>query len=106
VAYLFKARTVEPEQEPLLANSSETTFVSKQRLGKHVPAATGTHAIIEVLLETVFSTRSVKRGISQEKHYVSSTKRSQQRLFGEIFAVYSENHMKHKKALCGQNAEF
>jgi hypothetical protein len=29
-----------------------------QRLGKHVPAVTDTHATIEILLETVFSTRS------------------------------------------------
>jgi hypothetical protein len=34
--------------------------VSRQRLGKHVPAVTDTHATIEVLLETVFSTRSVQ----------------------------------------------
>jgi hypothetical protein len=27
VTYLFKARTVEPEKQPLLANSSETTFL-------------------------------------------------------------------------------
>jgi hypothetical protein len=57
VAYLLKARTVEPEKQPLLANGFETTFISRQRLGKHVPAATDTHATIEVLLETVFSTR-------------------------------------------------
>jgi hypothetical protein len=31
VAYLLKARTVESEKQPLLANSSETTFVSRQR---------------------------------------------------------------------------
>jgi hypothetical protein len=30
VAYLFKARTVEPEKQLLLANSSETTFISRQ----------------------------------------------------------------------------
>jgi hypothetical protein len=66
IAYLLKARTVEPEKQPLLANSSETTFVSRQRLGKHVPAATGTHATIEVLLETVFSTRSVQRGYKED----------------------------------------
>jgi hypothetical protein len=29
VAYLLKARTVEPEKQPLLANGSETTFVSR-----------------------------------------------------------------------------
>jgi hypothetical protein len=27
-AYLLKARTVQPEKQPLLANDSETTFVS------------------------------------------------------------------------------
>jgi hypothetical protein len=31
LAYLLKARTVEPEKEPLLANGSETKFVSRQR---------------------------------------------------------------------------
>jgi hypothetical protein len=44
VAYLLKARTVEPEKQPLLANGSETTFVSRQRLCKQVSAATDTHA--------------------------------------------------------------
>jgi hypothetical protein len=68
VAYLLKARTVEPEKQSLLANGSETIFVSRQlqwnngttsvakrqilneqesmaatkeRLGKQIPAATG-----------------------------------------------------------------
>jgi hypothetical protein len=54
VAYLFRARTVKSEKQPLLANGSETTSVSRQRLGKHVPVATDTHATIEILLETVF----------------------------------------------------
>jgi hypothetical protein len=63
MVYLLKARTVEPEKQPLLANGSETTFVCRQRLGKHVPAATDT---IEILLETVFSTRSVQRGYKEE----------------------------------------
>jgi hypothetical protein len=31
VAYLLKARTGEPKKQPLLANGSETTFVSRQR---------------------------------------------------------------------------
>jgi hypothetical protein len=53
-----KARTMEPEKQPLLTNGYET-FVSMQQLGKHVPAETDTHATIEVLLETVFSTRSL-----------------------------------------------
>jgi hypothetical protein len=29
-AYLLKARIVEPEKQPLLANGSETSFVSRQ----------------------------------------------------------------------------
>jgi hypothetical protein len=31
VAYLLKARTVQPEKQPLLENGSETTSVSRQR---------------------------------------------------------------------------
>jgi hypothetical protein len=27
-------------------------------------------------------------------------------LFGETVAVYCENHMEHRDALCGQNAEY
>jgi hypothetical protein len=38
-----------------------------ERLGKNVPAATDTHATIEVLLKTVFSTRSVQRGYKDDK---------------------------------------
>jgi hypothetical protein len=52
---------VEPEKQSLLANGSERTFVSRQRLGKHVPAGTNKHATIVVLLETVFSVRFVQR---------------------------------------------
>jgi hypothetical protein len=36
--------------------------VSMQRIGKHVPAAMNTHAIIQLLLETVFYIRPVQRG--------------------------------------------
>jgi hypothetical protein len=50
----------------LLANDSETAFVSKQRLGKHVPAATDVHATIQVLLETGISTRSVETGYKED----------------------------------------
>jgi hypothetical protein len=57
--FLFKGRTVEPEKQPLLANGSETTFVSRQRLRKHVPAATDKLATIEVLLGEVFFVLSV-----------------------------------------------
>jgi hypothetical protein len=41
VAYLLKARTVEPEKQKLLRNDSKrsecTRTVSRERLGKHVP---------------------------------------------------------------------
>jgi hypothetical protein len=40
--------------------------VSRQRIGKHVSAATNTHAIFELLLKTVFSTRSVQRGYKED----------------------------------------
>jgi hypothetical protein len=66
VVYLLKARTVEPEKQPLLANSLERTFVSRQRLGIHVPAATDKHATKEALLKTVFSTRSVQWGYKED----------------------------------------
>jgi hypothetical protein len=78
VAYLLKARNVEPEKEPLLANGFETTLVSRQRLDKHVPAATDSHATIEVLLGTVFSSPSVQRGYREDKwgNRVSSVQES------------------------------
>jgi hypothetical protein len=62
----FKASTVEPEKCPLLANGPETTFASRQQLGKHVPATKGNHATIEVVLETEFSIRSVQRGYKED----------------------------------------
>jgi hypothetical protein len=40
VACLLRGRTVEREKHPLLANGSKTTFVSGQRLGKHIPMET------------------------------------------------------------------
>jgi hypothetical protein len=66
VTYLLKARTVEPEKQPLLGNGYETTFIPRQRLGKHVPATADTHATIKVMLETAFSTRSVQRGYKED----------------------------------------
>jgi hypothetical protein len=70
VAYLLKTGTVEPEKQPLLGNDrviiKYTRAVSRQLLGKHVLAATETYAIIEVRLETVFSTRSVQRGYKED----------------------------------------
>jgi hypothetical protein len=38
---------------------TEETSIARQRLGKHFPAATNTQATIEVMLETMFSIRSV-----------------------------------------------
>jgi hypothetical protein len=66
VAYLLKARSVEPGKRPLLANGSEPTFVSRQSLGKHVTVATDTHATVEVLVGTMFSTRSVPMSYKEE----------------------------------------
>jgi hypothetical protein len=63
---VLTARIVEPEKQPLQGNASETAFVSRQRLGKHVPAAAGMLATIEVLLEKVFSTRFVQRGYKED----------------------------------------
>jgi hypothetical protein len=40
--------------------------ISRKRIGKRVPAATNIHAIIELLLEMVFSTRSVQRGYKED----------------------------------------
>jgi hypothetical protein len=62
---MLEVRTVEPEEQPLLANDSET-IVSRQRLGNHVPAATDTHATIGALLETVFYTRPVQKGYKED----------------------------------------
>jgi hypothetical protein len=40
--------------------------VSRQRISKHVPAATNTNTTIKLLLETVFSTRSVQYGYKED----------------------------------------
>jgi hypothetical protein len=47
-------------------NGSETAFISRQQLGKHITATTDTHATIEALLEMVFSTRSIQRGYNED----------------------------------------
>jgi hypothetical protein len=49
VTYRLKARSSEREE----------TAVARERLGKHIPAATDTHATIEESFETVFSVLSV-----------------------------------------------
>jgi hypothetical protein len=78
VVYLLKVRTVELEKQPFPANGSETTFVSRHRFDKHVPATTDKHATIEVLLETVFSTQSVQMGYKEDNwgNRVSSVRKS------------------------------
>jgi hypothetical protein len=40
--------------------------ISRQQLGKYVPAATDTHATIGVLLKILSSTRSVQRGYKED----------------------------------------
>jgi hypothetical protein len=40
--------------------------VSRQRIGKQVPAATSTNRTIELLLDTVFSTESVQTGYKED----------------------------------------
>jgi hypothetical protein len=60
VAYLLKTRTVEPEKQPLLATGSETTFVSRQRHGKHVPAASDTHTTKRYVGNGVFYSACAK----------------------------------------------
>jgi hypothetical protein len=42
---------------------------------------------------------------SQETHYASATETNRLMQFGEVIAVYCENHMEHINTLCGQNAE-
>jgi hypothetical protein len=53
-----------------------TIFFSMQRLSKLVSAATGTHATIEVLMETMFSIRLVQRGYKEGNE--SRTARTQE----------------------------
>jgi sarcosine oxidase delta subunit len=40
--------------------------VSRQRIGKHVSAVTNMSTIIDILLETVFYTRSVQSGYKED----------------------------------------
>jgi hypothetical protein len=42
---------------------------------------------------------------SQETHYISTTKLSRLMLFGEIIAIYCENHTEHTNTLFGQNVK-
>jgi hypothetical protein len=40
--------------------------VSKQWIGKHIPAATNLHTTIQLLLETVYATWSVQSGYKED----------------------------------------
>jgi hypothetical protein len=40
--------------------------ISRQRIGKHVPIATNTNKTMELMLETVFPTRSVQSGYKED----------------------------------------
>jgi hypothetical protein len=46
---------------------SQKTSVARQRLGKHVPAATNREAAIGILLDTMFSIRSVQIGYKRRE---------------------------------------
>jgi hypothetical protein len=41
-------------------------FVSRQRIGKLVPTATNTHTTTQLMFESVFSIRSVRRGYKED----------------------------------------
>jgi hypothetical protein len=43
--------------------------ISRQRIHKYVPAATNTYTTIELLLETVFSNRSVQGGYKEDNWF-------------------------------------
>jgi hypothetical protein len=62
---ISKARIVE----------SEETAVTRQRLGKHIPAATNTHATMEELLDMVFSVQSVLMLYNNDDYAVFNTGR-------------------------------
>jgi hypothetical protein len=81
---------VEPEKQSLLEYGSEATFVSKQWLGKNVPAAKNTHSTIMVcwkrcfliglrkgvIRKTIGATMSVQYG-SEEKRQLEGSRRSE-----------------------------
>jgi hypothetical protein len=84
VVYLLKARIVEAENQPLLANGSETTFVSRQRLCKHVPAPKDKHATIEVLLRRCLLLSPCK-GVKREKTWANKSV-----LYGRLWRKYKK----------------
>jgi hypothetical protein len=74
VAYLLKARTVESEKQPLLANGSEITFVSRQR-SQAGSLGNSPRATIEILFEGWLSTRSVQRSYMEDDWSTNSESR-------------------------------
>jgi hypothetical protein len=46
---------------------AEETSITRQRLGKHIPGATNMQLKIDVLLETMFSVRSVQSGYKRRE---------------------------------------
>jgi hypothetical protein len=72
VTFLASAHTGEKLWESHSCRSGERSCmkmcsaVLRQLFGKHVPAVTDTHATIEVLLETGFSTQFVPRSYKEE----------------------------------------
>jgi hypothetical protein len=62
VTWRLKAGIVEPEK----------TSITRQRLGKQVPAATDTQATAEELLEMMFPIRSVQSGYKEELSWESA----------------------------------
>jgi hypothetical protein len=107
---------------------TEEKAVAWQRLGKHVPEATNTHAATELLdavfyaIRVVSYTQHLSKGkqairCSQNillkiqfppnrKTTVSITNTNLLMLLMELIAVYSQNHIKSIMTLCEQNAEF
>jgi hypothetical protein len=75
---LLIARILEPKEQSLPANGSEATFISMQRLGKHVAAATDMYATMVVRFETVFSNWSACKGVIRRQlgNRVSSLRES------------------------------
>jgi hypothetical protein len=76
-------------------NSGVMQPVSRQRIGKHDPVATNTHATIELLLETVFSIRSLQRGYKEDSWgdpvswQLSSARETEKRWRYSSVVVYS-----------------
>jgi hypothetical protein len=64
VPYLFKARTEEPDKQPLLGNGSANPPLAIRCLSKrHVIVATDRHAI----MEEMFSVQSVPRLYNEDQ---------------------------------------